>query len=227
VAEASRRLLLLRHGRTAWNHERRAQGHADVPLDEIGHAQAAAAAPAIAALRPAMLWSSDLARARQTAAYVSDACGLPATHDPRLREYALGERTGWTMAEYAAAHPDEYAEFRRGRYDVVPGSEKTPDVLARMTAALDEAWAALTPGELGVVVSHGAALKVTLLELLGWPEALAPSLRAMDNCGWAVLEDVGPGQRLRLVAYNRVPDFETPRPSAPQSKDFASHEGVG
>jgi broad specificity phosphatase PhoE len=214
VAEASRRLLLLRHGRTAWNHERRAQGHSDVTLDEVGHTQAAAAAPTIAALRPAALWSSDLARARETAAYVAEACGLAAIHDPRLREYALGERTGWTMEEYAAAHPEEYDEFRRGRYDVVPGSEKTPTVLARMTAALDEAWAALAPGQLGVVVSHGAALKATLIELLGWPDALAPSLRPMDNCGWAILEDGAPGDRLRLVAYNRV-------------ADFASREGVG
>ena len=62
--------MLLRHGRTAWNATGRAQGHADVELDETGHAQAAAVAPWVAGFGPVVLWSSDLARARQTAAYV-------------------------------------------------------------------------------------------------------------------------------------------------------------
>ena len=104
-----RRLVLLRHGRTAWNATGRAQGHADVELDEVGHAQAAAVAPWIAGWEPAELWSSDLARARQTAAYVEKETGLVATLDARLREYDVGERTGLTMAEFADQHPDDHA----------------------------------------------------------------------------------------------------------------------
>ena len=216
MADASlrRRLVLLRHGRTAWNHEARAQGHSDIPLDEVGHAQAAATAPYLARPAPSALWTSDLARARETAAYLERATGLVAVVDARLREYDLGERTGMTMAEYAANHPDEYAVFRHGRYDVVPGSETTAQVVARIGAALDEVLASLGAGETAVVVSHGAALKVSVLELLGWPEAQAPTLQGLDNCGWAVLEDTGPDGRLRLAAYNRT-------------ADFATHEGVG
>ena len=213
-ASPTRRLVLLRHGRTAWNHEARAQGHSDIPLDEVGHAQAASVAPYLARLTPSALWTSDLARARETAAYLERATGLGAVVDPRLREYDLGERTGMTMAEYAAGHPDEYAVFRRGRYDVVPGSETTAQVVARICAALDEVFASLSPGGTAVVVSHGAALKVSVLELLGWPEAQAATLQGLDNCGWAVLEDSGPDGRLRLAAYNRT-------------ADFATHEGVG
>jgi probable phosphoglycerate mutase len=155
-------------------------------------------------MRPVLLWSSDLARARQTAEYAAKEAALELRLDPRLREYHLGERTGLTMAEYAEAHPDEYRDFRAGRYDVVPGGETTPQVVTRVTACVREAMAALAPGERGVLVGHGGALKVSLLALLGWPEAASATLQALDNCGWAELHDSGVGGRVRLAAYNRT-----------------------
>ncbi len=210
-----RSLILLRHGRTAWNAERRAQGHSDVELDDLGRAQAAAVAPYLAGLGPVFLWSSDLARARQTAEHVAAAAGLEPRLDARLREFDLGERTGMTMAEYAAAHPEEYRSFRAGRYDVVPGGESRSEVASRVVACVQEALAALAPGECGVLVSHGGALKVSVLELLGWPESAASGLQALDNCAWAVLADSGVDGSLRLEAWNR------------QAPDFASPTGVG
>jgi probable phosphoglycerate mutase len=218
LSRRPRRLVLLRHGRTAWNAERRAQGHSDVELDETGHAQATRVAPYVAAMEPALLWSSDLARARQTAEYVAAATGLEPRLDARLREFDLGRRTGMTMAEFAVAHPEEYRLFRAGRYDVVPGGENNAQVVTRVAAAVTDAVAALSPGECGVVVSHGGALKVTLLAVLGWPEAAAASLQALDNCGWAELHDSGVDGRLRLAAYNRT---------VPEDPDFPSRQGVG
>ena len=85
MAEAERRLVLLRHGRTEWNAGRRIQGHLDPPLDETGHEQARAAAPAVAALAPVVLLSSDLQRARQTAEYAARVTGLTPSYDERLR----------------------------------------------------------------------------------------------------------------------------------------------
>ncbi len=213
-----RRLVLLRHGRTAWNLERRAQGHADVGLDDLGRTQADAIAPVLAAMEPVLLWSSDLSRARQTAEPVAASTGLELRLDQRLREYDLGERTGLTMAEYAAAHPAEFRDFRAGRYDVVPGGEDTPAVVARVTEAVREALGLLAPGECGVLVGHGAALKVSVGALLGWPAEAAETLRALDNCGWVELDDSGRDGALRLAAYNRV---------AAERPDFATHEGVG
>ena len=70
------RLVLVRHGQTAWNLEGRAQGHTDVGLDETGRAQARAMAPYVAAMAPTALWSSDLARARETADRLAEATGL-------------------------------------------------------------------------------------------------------------------------------------------------------
>ena len=106
-------LILLRHGRTDWNAERRIQGQSDSQLDELGHAQARAVAPVLAKLGPAVLWSSDSDRTRDTAAYVGEACGLAPTYDARLREYFLGPREGLLHHEFAAAAPEEFAEFSR------------------------------------------------------------------------------------------------------------------
>jgi probable phosphoglycerate mutase len=200
---AGRRLVLLRHGRTAWNVVGRAQGHTDVELDETGHAQAAEVAPYLATLRPAALWTSDLARARQTCAYLERATGLSAEPDPRLREYDVGARQGMTTEEFAAAFPEAYACWRGGRDMVaVPGAELAPDVEARMLPALRGCVAALAPGETGIVVTHGACLKVGLLALLGWPQDQAASLRGVANCAWATVAESTAGGRLRLAGYN-------------------------
>lgn len=209
---APRTLVLLRHGQTAWNAEGRAQGHLDVGLDDVGRAQAAAVAPAIAALRPEVLWSSDLARAAATAAAVAEATGLGVRHDARLREYDVGERAGLTIPEFAAAYPAEHARWTAAggsfeHADAVPGAETAADVLARILPALREALAAVAPGGTACVVGHGAALRVATVALLGWEPAAARTLRGMDNCGHTVLDDAGPGASLRLVAWNRTPDF--------------------
>ena len=201
-----RTLVLLRHGQTAWNAERRGQGHHDVALDATGHAQAAAVAPALAALRPVAIWSSDLSRARATASYVAEAAGLCVRTDARLREFDLGARTGLTMPEFEDAFPDEYLAFRQGRYGPVPGAESTEQVIDRFGTALRDVLASIEPGECAVVVAHGAALKVSTAALLGWSADTAASLAGMANCGWAVLDDSGHEGLLRLIAWNRTVD---------------------
>ena len=84
---------LLRHGRTAWNDSGRAQGHADVALDDTGHAQAAEGAVP-RGLAPAALWSSRPGPGPGDRAYLEKATGLAAKVDDRLREYDVGERQG-------------------------------------------------------------------------------------------------------------------------------------
>ncbi len=198
-----RRVVLVRHGQTAWNAEGRAQGHADVGLDGTGRRQAEVMARVLAAgYEPAQLLSSDLARARETTAFLEKATGLTARADPRLREYDVGERTGMTRAEFA----DHLGAETPGALDLhahvpVPGAETSEQVSARIVPAMEEALRRLGAGETVVVVTHGAALRVAVAGLLGWPVAAADGLEAMRNCGWASLVEVG-GARLRLSAYN-------------------------
>jgi broad specificity phosphatase PhoE len=216
------RLVLVRHGQTAWNLEGRAQGHTDVSLDGTGRAQALALAPYLAEMGPTSLWSSDLARAVQTAEHVAAATGLQARFDARLREFDAGDRAGLTLAEFGERFPEAYRSWREGHVTGhVPGAETTADVVARMVPALEEIWAATPAGETTVVVAHGACLKVSLLAFLGWPEALASTVRGLDNCGWAVVEDDPAGRGVRLASYN-----ETVHPAV-HGPDFASDAPVG
>ena len=207
-------LILLRHGRTEWNAERRIQGQAESQLDELGHAQAAAVAPVLAKLSPAVLWSSDSHRARATAAYVASACGLTPTFDSRLREYSLGPREGMLHREFEGQAPEEFAQFKRGNWDAVVGAEKRAEVAARMTEALAEVVAGVPPGGVALVVSHGAAIRTAVTALLGWPSEEALTLHGIDNCGWVVLRRSDPDAPWRLYAYNRTvpPDLGSDAP---------------
>ena len=197
-------MVLVRHGRTAWNAEGRAQGHTDIGLDAVGWSQAERMAPVVADLEPALLVTSDLARARETAACVEKETGLTALEDPRWREYDLGERTGLTLAEFGEQMSVEYD----GWWDVhahveVPGAETPEELAARVVPAFEEVLDRLDEGETAVVVTHGASLRVALAGILGWPLEAAAGIEAMDNCGWAVLAETGAG-RLRLASYNQT-----------------------
>jgi glucosyl-3-phosphoglycerate phosphatase len=198
-----RTLVLLRHGRTGWNAQRRIQGQLDPPLDEMGEAQAVAVGPEIAKLEPAVLWSSDLARARQTAEQVAQAAGLTARYDARLRETMLGERQGLTHQEYAGLDPDEFARFAVGDWDGIPGAETSAEVAGRMGEALREVVDELAPGATAVAVSHGAAIRIAVAGLLGWTAQQVGDLRGMANCGWAELTERADGG-WALAAYNRT-----------------------
>ncbi|MFB9311803.1 histidine phosphatase family protein [Nocardioides plantarum] len=199
-----RTLVLLRHGRTPWNHSGRIQGHADVELDDHGVAQAARTAPVLAALQPALIWSSDLLRARLTAAPLAEACGLPVTTDARLREFGFGPYEGLTHAALGASDPASHAAMRRGDYDQVTHAEPTDVVRARMLAVLTDLRDALSPGETGIAVSHGAAVRLATAAVLGWPDEQFRTLRGLDNCGWVVLHEHPADGVLRLAAYNRT-----------------------
>lgn len=208
---ASRRLLLLRHGRTAWNHSRRAQGQADVELDQVGHEQAQRAAELLKQLSPARLWSSDLRRAVQTAEHVGSACGLDVELDPRLREFAVGERQGLTFEEAVERWPHVadtvgFAEQLRG----IPGAESVDEVWARVVPAVCAHLDALAPGETGIAVTHGAAMKLALCGVLGWPREVVGTLGVFDNCQWCSLELPVGRATPKLTAYGRG-DFASTR----------------
>ena len=207
-------LILLRHGRTDWNAVRRIQGQSDSQLDDLGHAQAEAVAPAIAALEPSVMWSSDSDRTRDTSSYVARVCGLTPTYDPRLREYSFGAREGLYHHEFQMADADQYRAFLALDWDNVAGAEKHHQVAARMVAALTELVALVPDDGVALAVSHGAAIRTGVATLLGWTEQVALSLRGMDNCGYAILRRPVPDAPWRLHAYNRIvpvpPDFIEP-----------------
>ncbi|WP_375484469.1 histidine phosphatase family protein [uncultured Jatrophihabitans sp.] len=179
---SSRSLLLLRHGRTAWNAQRRFQGQADPPLDDTGRAQAYEVGALMAAVRPDLLVTSDLARAEQTAEIVAAATGLDAITDARLRERGLGHWEGLTRDEVEQTYPTEYAEWVAGRDVSERGGEDREQVATRARKAFDE----LPVVPITVLVSHSATAMALTNALLGIPQHVRP-LGPLANCHWTEL----------------------------------------
>jgi broad specificity phosphatase PhoE len=192
------RVLLWRHGRTAWNAERRYQGQADPPLDETGREQSIEAAVLIAALRPEYIVSSDLRRAAQTAEALCRSVERPLHLDPRFRERSLGHWEGLTRDEVAERFPDEMVDWLAGRDVSRRGGESREQVAARAVAA----FAALPTVDLAVIVTHSATAMALTTALLGLPQTMHV-LGPLANCHWSDLTLNTGGWRLR--AHNAGP----------------------
>jgi len=164
-----------------WNREGRFQGQTDIALDEAGEAQAERAGRLLAALQPDAIVSSDLRRATATAAPLARLTGLDIALDKDLRERSGGAWEGLTNAEIRERYPSEYSAW------VPPDGETSVAVAQRVTAALERIVAGLQPGQLVVVVSHGAAIRFGLGQLLGLGPELWGMLGPLANCSWSVL----------------------------------------
>ncbi len=194
------RLILWRHGRTAWNAENRVQGQLDVELDPTGREQAAAAATRLAARHPDAIVASDLLRARQTAEPLAALTGLEVHVDPRLRERYFGDWQGLTMPEVVERFPEAHARWRNAVPVGACALEELDDLGKRVASALQDA-ADRAPGGTVVVATHGAAVKYGVGALLGWPGTMLRTIRAMSNCHWTELHAT-PEAGWRLLAYN-------------------------
>lgn len=150
-------ILLARHGETDWNHERRIQGHTDVPLNAAGLAQARALADRLASERLVAIHSSDLARARATAEIIAAVHLLEVTLDRGLREKNFGSWEGLTDTEVAERFPDAV----RGRWG---DGETTEQVAERAIVALETIRARHHAGPV-LVVTHGGPLRLILGQL--------------------------------------------------------------
>ncbi|HXB48082.1 MAG TPA: histidine phosphatase family protein [Streptosporangiaceae bacterium] len=186
-------LVVWRHGLTRYNAERRFQGQSDVPLNEVGRAQAAQAAPYLAALRPSAIYSSDLSRASGTADALARLTGLPVHLDKDLRERSGGSWEGLTEREIAERYPVERATW------TPPDGESGAAVADRASAALERIADGMSGGSLAVVVGHGAALGLAIARLLGIPSE-PRVLGPFGNCHWSVLSRRG--TRWRLLDHN-------------------------
>jgi probable phosphoglycerate mutase len=213
------RLILLRHGRTAWNAQRRFQGQSDPPLDDVGRMQAYEVAGLVAALRPDLLVSSDAARAMQTAELVSTAVGLPVHAEPRLRERSLGHWEGLTRDEVAAKYPDEFADWVAGRDVSGRGGETREQVAERAMAA----FGGLPRVETAVLVTHSATAMALTTALLGLDQRVHV-LGPLANCHWSELTcDDEQGRIWRLRAHNLgTPGVVVPVPVVADAIEDAS-----
>ena len=163
----STQILLIRHGETAWNAERRLQGHIDIPLNAQGELQAQALARALRHEDLDAIISSDLLRARQTAQALllarSDVQQMSLRIDPDLRERCFGGFEGLTYTELATLYPHEFAAYKArdpavALPDGVRPAESLADFFQRVQQAITR-WALRFPGRKIALVAHGGVLE--------------------------------------------------------------------
>lgn len=150
--------ILVRHVETLWNRQGRIQGHLDSPLTAEGIAQAQALAKRLSGTKYDLFVSSDLGRARATAAYIATEIAMEPVLDMRLRERHYGIFQGMTRAEAKATHPEVYRRYSDEDVEfAIPGGESTQACFARSVGCLEE-LAACRPGQRILVVTHGGVV---------------------------------------------------------------------
>ncbi|WP_037906765.1 histidine phosphatase family protein [Actinacidiphila yeochonensis] len=205
-ADRGRRIVLWRHGQTSWNLEQRFQGDTDIPLTEVGVAQARRAARMLAALAPDRVIASDLRRAAATAAELTALTGQTATPYEGLRETYAGEWQGLTHTEILARFGEQYTAWKRGEPVRRGGGELETEVADRAAPVVLAEADKLPPGGLLVVVSHGGTIRTTIGRLLGLDPRSWESLGGLSNCCWSVLGEGVRGWRLTEHNASSLPE---------------------
>jgi probable phosphoglycerate mutase len=180
-------ILLARHGETDWNSERRWQGHADRPLNEVGREQARELAETLTDRAIDVVYSSDLVRAHETALIVGQRLGLPVGVDAGLREVDVGDWSGRVHSEIEGLDPDGYQRWREGGKGWA-GGESYEEMGERVVAAV-LGLAARHPGETVLIVTHGGSIRACRATAAGLDYAASrvAAIGSMANCEVAQL----------------------------------------
>ena len=168
-------LLIIRHGESEWNVERRWQGWRDAPLTPTGERQARdrAAALTLTGFAPRLIHASDLGRAHRTALIVSEVLGVECRTDQGFRERSGGEWEGSTAVEIEARWPGMRDAWRRGEITAPPGGEEDHHVIGRFDAALA---VAVDHGLPALIVTHHGVLRLAATRAGVPVDALIPNL---------------------------------------------------
>lgn len=156
-------ILLIRHGETAWNAIKRLQGHLDIPLNAEGERQAAALGRSLADTRLDAIFSSDLQRARQTAAAIALHHDLPVRTDAGLRERCYGAFEGMLYAEICERYPQAFAAWKARDLDArFPAGVHVAETMHEFaTRTIDAIKRIASGGEYRriAMVAHGGVLE--------------------------------------------------------------------
>lgn len=164
------------------------QGQLDTPLTDAGRAEAEAAAAELSSWPIGTVISSDLERARDTAALLSEALGLEFTTDARLRETDLGDWSGEAHAEVDAVFPGQRSHWRLNPTWAPPNGETRLEVSDRSAEVVDALMAsdAWDSGSV-MLVAHGGTIAALTSRLLGIPTEHYPMFGGLGNTRWSQL----------------------------------------
>jgi 2,3-bisphosphoglycerate-dependent phosphoglycerate mutase len=178
-------VLLVRHGQSKGNAERRFGGHTATPLSSRGRKQAEATARTLKSELLTAIYSSDLARAIETARPLSELTGLRINGTSAFRERSVGVMEGLTFEDAAQQHPEQYAALLRRDFEhVLTGGESYRQLLDRARQKLDEIIEQNRGGKVAVF-SHTGTICILVLHLMGALDSpeLKPVWIASGNCG--------------------------------------------
>jgi probable phosphoglycerate mutase len=196
-------IFLIRHGETAWNAERRLQGHLDIPLNEEGERQAAALARALAGESVDMIISSDLSRAASTARAVAELQGLPLQTDASLRERCFGAFEGLLYDELESHFPEAYAQWKaRDPHARYPDGERRAETFAEFSQRAVEAVCRIADAHSGkrlILVSHGGVLDAVYRAANGI-DITAP--RDFDVLNASINQVQWDGEKLKVLRWS-------------------------
>jgi probable phosphoglycerate mutase len=200
-------LLLARHGETADNARRVFQGQGGTGLNKLGHAQAARLAERMKRRPPTAIFASDLERAAQTAQAVGDACALPVTLEPALREVDVGRWSGKGYDEIHELYPEEWAAWEAGLDVRRGGGETYAELGTRVDGAIRRIAESATNDARILIVSHGGSIKSWIAKILGVSADGLRALAGVANTGLSIVERDARG-RYRLHTWNDVAHLE-------------------
>lgn len=202
------RLVLIRHGQTVWNVEGRYQGQADPPLSAEGLTQATILASRLRRHHLDLLYTSPLARCRQTAERLAVREGIPVHTEPRLMEIRLGDWEGRLYTEIARDYPDLFQRWQTDPWNAMPpGGETVAQVRERVYAAIDEMLARHQGRRVGVV-THRIPLILLGMRYLNLPPDSVQRL-SLPNASWVTI-DISDDGRIRGRSRSAAP------PAGPQ-----------
>ncbi len=160
--------LILRHGQSLGDVEKRFEGRADLPLTALGRRQALAVVDWMAMhWQPNRIWSSPLQRAAHTAQVIAETFGLPIEYDPDLQEWSKGALDGMLYSVAAKKYPPPRKP--RGVDDPIRGGESARDVYERAARFWARLLEQVSPADRVLVVSHGGLINMLYRVFLGLP----------------------------------------------------------
>lgn len=175
------RVILLRHGETAWNRDGVFRGTEDVPLNSLGQEQAALTGERLQKISLARAYTSPLSRSRDTALRVVQSQGLPVENKDFLEDMHFGQWQGRTVEDVAARWPHEYGIWLNSpELCQAPGGESLAGVMERASRGLQELIQEKGDGDL-LLVSHRVIIKLLLLWAVGTDSRAFWKIR-IDNC---------------------------------------------
>ncbi|HJZ87640.1 MAG TPA: 2,3-bisphosphoglycerate-dependent phosphoglycerate mutase [Polyangia bacterium] len=162
-------LVLIRHGQSLWNLENRFTGWVDVPLTDLGRAEARRAAELIQDIRFDVAYTSVLWRAQETLDIILQGLGQkpPVIRDQALNERHYGDLQGLNKAEMAKRYGAEQVKLWRRSYDVAPPGGESLEMTAKRTLPFfDRAiMGDLAQGKQVLVVAHGNSNRSIVMQL--------------------------------------------------------------